>query len=310
MQRPVRLGVLIVLGGILAAACGRAAPERATAPTPTAGPTDAVSPAPTASPEVSESPPAGDVTPIQIIAGEVFEPSGTAECGEFTVEWSAPAGKLPADATLVVSDADGTPVLEVTKRATPGRFLQINPLWCGDLLGDGGMVIGYHLFTGGAHCCFTAEAFELGEKPRRILEADLGNAERLMPEELDGAPPLELVSLSDLFAYFDALAFAFSPFLPLVFAYDGERYAEATRPDHVRADLEEALVSLDQALQGRPSFELVAGHALRAFADYVLLGEAAEGLADLRARVPERVAAWLDRHAARAEALVNRSFSR
>lgn len=168
MLRLIRLGALLVIGGLLVAACGQAATERVASPSPM--PSPAASPSPAMTPAPTPEPTPGS-EPIQILTEDVFEQEGSATCGEFLVEWSrqekGPSGRV--EAVLLVTAGDDAPILEVVRRFEPSSFAFITPLWCGDLLGDGSTVLGYSVFSGGAHCCFTAEAFVLGETPRRIL---------------------------------------------------------------------------------------------------------------------------------------------
>jgi hypothetical protein len=112
-----------------------------------------------------------------------------------------------------------------------------------------------------------------------------------------------------VFAYFDDLSFAASPFLPLIFRYDGTRYVEATReyPAYLQAQLDAAL----GALAGLPvQIPTTAGPdlaviehestALRAYGLYALLGRTDEGLATLERRLAPPAAAWLESNAAAA----------
>ncbi len=108
------------------------------------------------------------------------------------------------------------------------------------MLGDGSVALGYAFFSGGAHCCSTVTVVTLGAQGRQLLQAELGNAGGLKPVQLGDDGPLQLLSASDVLAYFDDLSFVASPFLPLIFRYDGSRYVEATGayPAYLRAQLD------------------------------------------------------------------------
>lgn len=302
---PRSLVALLTTGLLLAsAACGASEGSR---------PSDAAaSPRPRSSEAESSPAPTGATTSkttdgYKLIAGGF---RGSTLCGDYEVEWFNPPlkAKRPADATLVVSGKDGTSVLEDEERVA-GQYVALSPTWCGDVLRDGSTLLGHTSYSGGAHCCFTMYVTRLDDSAR-LLEVDLGNTGGLEPNQLDGAGPLELVGLSDAFAYFDGLAFAVSPFLPLVYSFDGGRYTESTPrfDDHVRKDLGKALEELDSAVAAgdAPRFRTF---ALWAFGDYVLLGRPAEGLRDVKSRVPRGVDAWLERHADRAVKRINDRYS-
>src|SRR5581483_11298204 len=229
--------------------------------------------------------------------------SGSLACGGYTVAWSNPQVDFgpppqPTPGTLVVQDPGGTTVLTESVQANLGE--RMFPQLCGDLLGDGSAALLYTTYSGGAHCCSTAFVVSLEAAPRALLHAELGNAGGIEPRQLDGGGPLELTSASDTFAYFDELPFAASPFLPLAFAYDAQQgeYVEATRsfPELIQADLDQTLQEIDQAVQdGEPVEQETTG--LKAFAEYALLGQADQGLAEVKGRVGAEAAAWLDAHA-------------
>jgi hypothetical protein len=236
---------------------------------------------------------------------------GSAVCGDYEVDWFNPGlkAKVPADATLAVSDEDGINIVVDNERIEFGGYVAVSPTWCGNVLGDGSTVFAYTTFSGGAHCCFTMYVVRLQDSAT-LLKASLGNAAGLEPNQLDGEGALELVGLSDVFAYFDDLGFAGTPFLPLVFSYDGRRYAETTRqfPDHVNNDLDMALGELDGAASSGDT-PRVKTFGLWVFGDYVLLGKADEGLSDVKERAPDDIDAWLDQYASKARKLIDERYS-
>jgi hypothetical protein len=302
--------VVLLLCGVLIVglACGREGVE----PTERARGKYGADPStePPESPTPRESPTLdGNTEPhYELIAGGF---RGSFVCGEYEINWSNPGlkAKLPADATLVVSGEDGDPVLSDDEPIEFGHYVALSPTWCGDVLGDGGAVLAHTTFSGGAHCCFTMYVTRLGDS-QELLEAPLGNAAGLEPNQLDGGGALELVGLSDVFAYFDGLGFAGAPFLPLVYSFDGEHYVEATRRfvEHVGKDLDVALAELDSAVATSDA-PRIKTFALWAYGDYALLGEVTDGLHDVKARVPDGIDAWLERHAGRAVKLINERYS-
>ncbi len=191
-----------------------------------------------------------------------------------------------------------------------------DPLWCGDLLGDGSQVLGFEDFSGGAHCCFSVTVLLLEPGARHLLDVGLGNGGVGLPQQLGEGGPLELVGGSDVFAYFDDLSFAASPFMPLIFAYDGQQYVEATRqfPDYLDAQIDSADAALAEAV-ARPTpskvppqlaFQEQGSVALRLYGLHLLLGDADTALLQIEARLSRPAAAWLASHAtAAADAIAN-----
>ena len=238
-----------------------------------------------------------------------FEESGSAQCGGYTVRWDNPAVDFsappanPVSGTLQVTGPDGVTVLHEQVQANVSE--RLFPQLCGDLVGDGSTELLYTTYSGGAHCCSTAFVVSLEPTPRPLLRYELNNAGGMDPRQLDGGGPLELTSGSDLFAYFDDLPYAASPFLPLAFAYDPQQgqYVEATRrfPDLVQSDLDRTLQELDAAVQRGEDPIVQRSLGLKGFAEFALLGRPDEGLSEVKTHVGPDAAAWLDAH--RAEAL-------
>ena len=131
-----------------------------------------------------------------------------------------------------------------------------------------------------------------------------------MPQQLDGGGPLELPASSDVFAYFADLSFAASPFLPMIFVYDGTSYVEATSqfPDLLGVDRDQADADLAEAV-ARPvpaneppqlAYQEQESVALRLYGLHVLLGDADQALPSIQGRVAAPAAAWLAANAAAA----------
>jgi hypothetical protein len=240
------------------------------------------------------------------------EDAGATQCGDVLVRWSSVRSndfRVPGSATLTANAADGELLFNLALTLDPGEGLI--PLWCGDLLGDGSQVLGYETFSGGAHCCFSATVVRLTPGAPHLLDVDLGNGGLVLPAQLDGGA-LELPATSDVFANFDGLSFAASPFMPLVFAYDGSTYVEATQlfPDRIRAEVAQAELELAEAVQrgvpvGEPAqfaYDEQKSIALRLFGLHVLLGDADTALPTILASTPQPVAAWLAANAQAAKA--------
>jgi hypothetical protein len=248
--------------------------------------------------------------------------TGRAECGGYAVSWenlppSAP-GSTGQDTIRVVEATTGTASSITQPSAAPSEILE--PLWCGDPLGDGSVALAYAHYSGGAHCCTTATVVTLGDQGRQLLQVELGNAGGLKPVQLGDGGPLQLLSESDVFAYFDDLSFVASPFLPLIFRYDGTRYVEATSayPDYLRTELDQALGQLGSLpaqvpSRGAPGSSLAQleheSGALRAFGLYALLGDEQAGRASLERRLSPAVAGWLSANAGDALAALQQHYA-
>lgn len=236
--------------------------------------------------------------------------SGSQRCGTYLVEWSTP--RSTGNATLTVRDEEGSVVVDAAE-PVEACCERITPFWCGEALDDRSMVLSYAYYTGGAHCCTTMHVVDL-EGPTTLLRAELGNYnDAVVATQLDDGSSLELFGLSDVFAYFDDLSFAGSPWLPIVFAYRNGAYREVTRDYDrvVRADLAGALAELRARLQD-PTYPADAkALVLQAFGDYVLLGEATPGLERLKREVGTEsdLSVWLDAHVDEAKRVVAERFN-
>jgi hypothetical protein len=258
-----------------------------------------------------------DPAAIQALPGD---DSGSAQCGAYSVSWNNERSfsfATPGRVTLSATDADGNLVLDLSHELSVAE--KLIPRWCGDIIGDGSQALGLEEFSGGAHCCFSASVVLLQPDGRRLLDVDLGNGGLGRPEQLNERGPLQLPADSDVFAYFDDLSFAASPFLPQVFVYDGTEYVEATRqfPGRLRADIQRTESDLTQAV-ARPvspqvprqfMYQEQESVALRLFGLHVLLGDAEQALPGIQARVAPPVAAWLAAHAAEATDLMAQRYN-
>ncbi len=95
-----------------------------------------------------------------------------------------------------------------------------------DLTGDDVPEICLMEWTGGAHASFTYWILSLGDELTLLRELPLGNGQ-LRLADLDGDGTCELITRDDVFAYVYG-SYAGSPFPPLVFAWQDNRYVLAT----------------------------------------------------------------------------------
>jgi hypothetical protein len=96
-----------------------------------------------------------------------------------------------------------------------------------DLTGEGHPDVVIHVFTGGAHCCFSTIVYDVGPGLTKVLETPLSNCDGTF-EDLDGDGVAELITCDDLFAY-TFCSFAGSPATQVVLQYDpGRGYVPAS----------------------------------------------------------------------------------
>jgi hypothetical protein len=248
--------------------------------------------------------------------------TGSATCGDIAVSWDnqrAQGVNTTGSARLRALDAAGAVLLDFTRALRPGE--RIVMLWCGDVLGDGSQALAYELFSGGAHCCFSVSVIQLAPGARHLLDADLGNGGLGPPQHLSDGGPLELVGSSDVFAYFDDLSFAASPFMPIIYAYAPDRgvYVESTSQfgDYLSGLADEAEAALGGAVTRTPAEKLPAALeyqeqesiSLRLYGLHVLVGDADAALPRITARLSPTAAAWLRVNAADADAAMAGVYS-
>jgi hypothetical protein len=237
--------------------------------------------------------------------------SASFECGAYTVTWSNPVDipidELPKDAAISIIDANGNVVFEhIESSWAPMRF---EPGWCGDLLGDGTIVVGYGEWTGGASCCF-ASHLVVPNRPETVLldtgARDIATNTNLSPMQLDGTGAFELTGGHEVLRYQLDLPGAVGPWTPVVLAHEGRTYTEATR--RFPAYLQQLLNERSSRLNGG-SFDDQAARAIEVVALYALLGETEQGLSEVRAEVSDDVDQWLDAWAPRALELIDSFYA-
>lgn len=210
---------------------------------------------------------------------------GFFRCEGLEISWRAGSRPRERSSLRVEDEATGEVLL-----SAKDDYAHFTPLWCGDILQNGGRAFGYSSFSGGAHCCTTSYVVLLDDEPRTILKTE-GEGPSLEPKQLNEGGPYELVGLSDALAYFDpgggldSLSFVASPMLPAVFAYEEGEFVEATRrfPEVLESDLREAMADLRGDDEATESWDFKAGVGLRVLGNLALLGRLEEGLDDLRA---------------------------
>jgi hypothetical protein len=236
--------------------------------------------------------------------------NGSATCGSLTLTWSSPSLALPGqpvDTSIRAVDPAGQTITDLHDMLDMGDAY-FAPVWCGDILGDGNQVLRYFTSTGGAHCCNTEHLVLLDGSGRHLLDRPFGDGGLTMPVQLDGTGPLELPAVQIL-SYFGGLSFVSSPKVPLVFAYNGSSYVEATR--QFPSVIAEAVSTTDADLnrvRGQ-SADAQEEPAMQLYALHVLLGDADKVLPSIKSRLSPSAAAWMDAHAAEARDVVANVYS-
>ncbi len=109
-----------------------------------------------------------------------------------------------------------------------------------DITGDGRPNLVIFEWTGGAHCCFYFQVFDIGESFRKLATIDAGHGGCF--EDLDGDADLEFVTADWSYAYFWT-DFASSPAPTVVLRYRDGSYRLAgdamVAPPPARSELEE-----------------------------------------------------------------------
>jgi hypothetical protein len=143
---------------------------------------------------------------------------------------------------------------------------------------------------------------------RHLLDWSLGSFWVQPPQQLDGGGPLEIPAGSPLFNYYDDLGFANSPVLPIVYAYDGSHYVEATA--HFPAYLAQEVTSTEAGLAAAraPNADQRA-YALELYALHLLLGDGEQALANLQTRINPAARSWLAAHAADVRSKMSSQYS-
>ena len=98
----------------------------------------------------------------------------------------------------------------------------IDPLSGRDINGNGTADLLINGYSGGAHCCFSLDIFDLGSSPTNILSLDAGNC-GASPVDLNGDGIFEIGTCDDSFAY-RYCAYAGSPKVDTYYSFDGTQY--------------------------------------------------------------------------------------
>jgi len=198
----------------------------------------------------------------------------------------APTADGPADPppSLTMTAPDGTVV--VRWQGTAARGEKATDLSCADVDGDARPELLYSEYSGGAHCCYTFVLVRLGRPAPELLRVDLRDAWSFVPTQLDASPALEFVAADLRLDGMGGLPSTVTSPFPRIFAFDDERYVDATRsfPALLRADRKKALRALATCASDTAAAEVAdcrKAVGLRIVALDLLLGTGASGISKL-----------------------------
>ncbi|GGJ81640.1 hypothetical protein [Deinococcus aquiradiocola] len=234
--------------------------------------------------------PALHLLPLPLLAALALLPGNTAHaqtaappmkvttrtCGAYTVRLAQNGFDDPPDRAAVLQG--DRVVASVQDTAVEVQF-------CRDVTGDGVpelMLMGY---SGGAHCCSTHTLYALTRPPRQLMSVFSADTPELVPRQLDGRGPLELLGLDWRFAYAYDLSFAGSPALPRVYSYLQGHYVDNTRAFPG--------VALGRTRRGT---DIAPGEALNDYATLLVFGRAGQADTYLQG-LPDTYRAWLSNYA-------------
>jgi hypothetical protein len=196
---------------------GDSGPHAADAsPTPTrasATPT-ATRPAPT------PTPPASTPTPTRTPTPEPLEPPGPSYAvsqeqtvGEYAIRlWqNTETQSLGFDNIATISRGE-------TLLARVDQVMELGPETGVDLTGEGNPEAVLQIYTGGAHCCFSTVAYDLGPTPKKVLDKPPSNCDGAF-QDVDDDGIAEYATCDDLLAY-AYCPYAGSPMVLVIMEYD------------------------------------------------------------------------------------------
>ncbi|QFP77204.1 hypothetical protein [Deinococcus sp. AJ005] len=144
----------------------------------------------------------------------------TRKCGAYTVQLRQNGFEDPQDTASLILNG-------VTLASVGDTMVSLD--FCRDVTGDGVPEAMLAQFSGGAHCCFTHTLYSLSNPPRRILHVFSADTDTLLPQQLNGSGPLELLGGDWRFAYAYDLPFADSPALWRIYSNIGGQYVDNSR---------------------------------------------------------------------------------
>jgi len=176
---------------------------------------------------------------------------------------------------LVISDSQGKVLYQ-----TIGMLFSIDPLKIFstpppqplDLDHDGAEDLLIQNFSGGAHCCYSYQLFSLSKTLKNIGSIKLLDCgEQLKLQDLNQDGTLEILTCNPSFTYLPKIPYSESPFPPMVFKIDQERWVnqDAKYPQVFYADIEERKKELAANTDNRSDI-------LQIVLDYLLSGHEAE----------------------------------
>jgi hypothetical protein len=158
-------------------------------------------------PTVSGWPPAPSV-----YVGTTYAVSDTRQIGAYTIRmWrNTSANRFPAD-NIVTVNAPNQPQLQIETVAG------LHELTGKDITGSGYPSLIVETYSGGAHCCFNTQVYELGPRLNKVLDTKPNNC-GVRFQDLEGKGIYTATTCDDVFAY-KYCPFAYSPAVRVVMRY-------------------------------------------------------------------------------------------
>jgi hypothetical protein len=171
---------------------------------------------------IMNAPPPGTPPVSSMIYNSTYIISETRQIGPYIIRVWFNRGpiKMVAD-TIVSIGASGVTPVQIEQVAG------INPLTGRDITGSGAPSLVIDTYTGGAHCCFNTQVYELGQVFNKVLDTR-PSACSVKLEDMEGGGVYAATTCDDTFTY-KYCSFADSPLVRVILKYTpGQGYLPAS----------------------------------------------------------------------------------
>ncbi|HEY3411947.1 MAG TPA: hypothetical protein VGM51_02710 [Armatimonadota bacterium] len=228
--------------------------------------------------------------------------SGTMKWGNLTVTVrQAPVGSFSeGKARVEIKDSKGKVLAALSDAIVANTAIR-------EINGGGSPELVVNMFSGGLHCCFTNVVFTQDGGFRRLIDLPGGQIEGITAvKDLDGRGRPEIIMYdNNIWAYYDDLAFAYCPSMPLIIGWNGARYVNQTAKfpqqtlDSAKGYQADLLAALRKPRKDdNPTWREERRHsaALGYFSNMLVVGKGSEAKAWLRNHAPRETGSWLSGH--------------
>ncbi|MCZ7544105.1 MAG: thrombospondin type 3 repeat-containing protein [Anaerolineae bacterium] len=216
---------------------------------------------------------------VEINPGATFTLDSEWILGRYAVRhWTPTSGVTnPIAADVVTIDAAGEARIQVE------QVMDVGAHTGDDITGEGNPDVIVDTYSGGAHCCFSTQVYDIGAVAARVLKTRESNCAGSF-ENLDGDGVLEFTTCDDIFAY-AYCSYVESPMPGVVLRYEpGRGYYPATAqfvPSGATFDHTDILTQI--AAGAYDSDESYRCMVLRVVLDYLYAGNASQAWAQFEA---------------------------